>query len=192
MAFDARQQKLLRFNCQCVLCIGRKMSFKQRAAIDFCVKLGKTFTETHQKVQNAYGDDCLSRTQVHEWFGQFKSGRETLDDDERSGRPRTGLSEENIEKVREFIKNNKKSSVKVIEMELGIPQTTAYRILTEVLGLKKVNSRFVPHKLTEDQKVDRIEHCKDIVKSARKDRNFLKTIVTGDETSICSLNCIWR
>ena len=77
-----------------------------------------------------------------------------LDDDERSNRPRTGLSEENIEKVHEFIKNNKKSSVKVIEMELGIPQTTAYRILTKVLGLKKVNSQFVPHKLTEDQKVD--------------------------------------
>ena len=105
-----------------------------------------------------------------------------LDDAERSGRPRTGLSEENIEKVCEFIKNNKKSSVKVIEMKLGIPQTTAYCILTEVLGLKKVNSQFVPHKLTEDQKVDRIEHCKDIVKSARKDRNFLKSIVTGDET----------
>jgi len=182
MTFGYIQQKLLRFKCQCVLYIGRKMSFKQRAAIDFCVKLGKTFTETHQMLQNAYGDDCLSRTQVYEWFGRFKSGRETLDDDERSGRPRTGLSKENIEKVREFIKNNKKSSVKVIEMELGIPQTTAYRILTEVLGLKKVNSRFVPHKLTEDQKVDRIEHCKDIVKSARKDQNFLKSIVTGDET----------
>ena len=82
------------------------MRFKQRAAIDFCVKLGKTFTETHQMVQNAYGDDCLSRMQVYEGFGRFKSGRETRDDDERSGRPRIGISEENIEKVREFIKNN--------------------------------------------------------------------------------------
>lgn len=158
------------------------MSFKQRAAIEFCVKLGKSFTETHQMLQTAYGDDCLSRTQVYEWFKRFESGRETLNDDERPGRPKTGLSEENITKVREFIKNNKKSSVKFIEMELGIPQTTVYRILTEVLGLKKVNSRFVPHKLTEDQKFDRIEHSKDIIKNARKDPNFLKTIVTGDET----------
>lgn len=28
----------------------------------------------------------------------------------------------------------------------------------------------------------RIEHCKDIIKHARRDENFLKTIVTGDET----------
>ena len=154
MTFGCMQQKLLCFKCQCILYIGRKMSFKQRAAIDFCVKLGKTFTETHQMLQNAYGNDCLSCTQVYEWFRRFKSGRETLDDDERSGHPRTGFSVENIKKVREFIKNNKKSSVKVIEMELGIFQTTAYCILTKVLGLKKVNSQFVPHKLTKDQKVD--------------------------------------
>lgn len=158
------------------------MSFKQRAAIDFCVKLGKSFTETHQMLQSAYSDECLSRTQVYEWFKRFESGRETLNDDERPGRPKTGLSEENIEKMREFIKNNKKSSVKLIEMELGIPQTTAHRILTEVFGFRKVNSRFVPHKLTEDQKMARIDHSKDIIKSARKDPNFLKTIVTGDET----------
>lgn len=93
--FGCIQQKLLRFPCQCVLYPGS----------------GKTFTETHQMLRNAYGDDFLSRMQVYEWFGRFKSGRETLDDDERSGRPRTGLSEENIEKVREFIKNNKRSSV---------------------------------------------------------------------------------
>lgn len=158
------------------------MNFKQRAAIDFCVKLGKSFTETHHMLRQAYGYDCLSRTQVYEWYNRFKSGREDLKDDQKTGRPKTGLSAENIEKVREFIKIHKKSSVKFIEMELDIPQTTVYRILTEELGLRKVNSRFVPHKLTDDQKLDRIEHCKELIKNARKDSNFLKTIVTGEET----------
>lgn len=34
-------------------------------------------------------------------------------------------------------------------MELGIPKTTIHRILTEKFGLKKVNSKFVPHKLND-------------------------------------------
>ena len=69
-----------------------------------------------------------------------------------------------------------------ILMKLSILQATTYCILTELFGFKKVNSRFVPHKLTKDQKANRIEHLKDIVKSARKDQNFLKSIVAGDET----------
>ena len=35
------------------------MSFKQRANIKFCLKIGKTFTETFQLMKQVYGDDCL-------------------------------------------------------------------------------------------------------------------------------------
>ncbi|XP_026829464.1 protein GVQW3-like [Ooceraea biroi] len=105
-----------------------------------------------------------------------------LEDDEKSGRPKTGLSEVNIQKVRDFIKENSKSSVRLIEDELEIPKSTVHNILTESLGLRKLNSRFVPHKLTDNQKMYRIEHCKDLIKTALKDSNFLETIVTGEET----------
>jgi len=66
-------------------------------------------------------------------------------------------------------------------LELGISKTTIHRILTEKLGLQKLNSKFVPHQLNDDQKLHRVEHCKDIIEYARSDENFLKTIVTGDE-----------
>ena len=48
--------------------------------------------------------------------------------------------------------------------------------------IRKVNSKFVPHKIKDDQKVKRLEHCKYIIREARRDEDFLKTIVTGDET----------
>ena len=38
----------------------------------------KTFTETFQMFQQAYGEDCLSRTQCHEWYQRFKSGRTSI------------------------------------------------------------------------------------------------------------------
>jgi len=158
------------------------MNNEQRMNIKFCVKLGKTQTETNEMLKIAYGDKCLSRTQVFEWHRRFKEGRDDVDDNQRSGRPIESLTVGNIEKVAEFVKSSKKSSVKFMEMELGIPQTIVYRILTEKLGLRKVNSKFVPHQLKDEQKMKRMEHCQCIIKEARKDENFLKTIVTGDET----------
>jgi len=48
------------------------------------VKLGKTVTEAHTMLKEVYGSECLSRTQVFEWFKRFKEGRKTTEDDPRA------------------------------------------------------------------------------------------------------------
>ncbi|KAJ8933108.1 hypothetical protein NQ318_016881 [Aromia moschata] len=45
-----------------------------------CSELGKTFTEAYAMLKEVYGNECVSRTQVFEWFKLFKEGRETTDD----------------------------------------------------------------------------------------------------------------
>ena len=60
---------------------------EQRSAIKSCLKLGKNATETFQMMQQTYGENCLSRGRVFEWFKRFKDGRELVEDDTRSGRP---------------------------------------------------------------------------------------------------------
>ena len=55
----------------------QEIAMEQRASIKFCVKLGKTFTETLDMLRKAYGDQILSRTTVYEWFKRFKEGRES-------------------------------------------------------------------------------------------------------------------
>ena len=182
MTFGSVEAKLLRLKCQYVCVIGTKMSFEQRANIKFCFKIGKTFTETFELMKKVYGDDCLSRARVHEWFTRFRDGCEDINDNEHTGRPKSVITENSIEIVRKFIKNEPKSSLKFMESELNISKTSIYRILTDHLGLRKVCARFIPHKLTEDQKLLRIQHSKDLIKEARKDENFLYNIVTGDET----------
>ncbi|KAJ8957992.1 hypothetical protein NQ318_001994 [Aromia moschata] len=57
--------------------------------LKFLVKLGKTFTEAYTMVKEVYGNECLSRTQVFEWFKRFKERRETTEDEPRPGRPST-------------------------------------------------------------------------------------------------------
>jgi hypothetical protein len=45
----------------------------------------KTFTEAFQMLQQAYEEDCLSRTQYHEWYQHFKPGRMSIKDEAKSG-----------------------------------------------------------------------------------------------------------
>lgn len=49
-----------------------------------CAKLSKSF-KTHQVLQNAYGNQCLLRTQCYGWLKRFKDGQESVDDNPRSG-----------------------------------------------------------------------------------------------------------
>ncbi|KAG5312922.1 GVQW3 protein, partial [Acromyrmex insinuator] len=48
------------------------MNFEQRANIKFCFKLGKTFTETHNLMKQVYGDNCVARASVYEWYTRFR------------------------------------------------------------------------------------------------------------------------
>jgi len=40
---------------------------------------------------------------------------------------------------------------------------------------------FFPHSLTPEQREDRVTSCQDIIVTADADKNFLNTIITGDE-----------
>jgi hypothetical protein len=53
----------------------------------FCANLGKIVTETLEMIQQGFGDQSLSRAQVFQWHARFKTGRTSVDDDERTGRP---------------------------------------------------------------------------------------------------------
>ena len=88
-------------------------------------------------MKKVYGDDCLSRAIVHEWFTRFRDGREDINDDEHTGCPKSVITENSIEIVREFVKNEPKSSLKFMESELNISKTSIYRILTDHFGLAK-------------------------------------------------------
>ena len=46
---------------------------EQRANIKFWVKLEKKFVETYELMEEVYGDDCMSRTEVYTWFTRFKN-----------------------------------------------------------------------------------------------------------------------
>jgi hypothetical protein len=72
---------------------------EQHVCIKFCMKLGKSDTETPKMLREALGEHSLSRTAVFEWHSHFKVGRVSDEDDERSRRPSTSKTTENVEKI---------------------------------------------------------------------------------------------
>lgn len=53
---------------------------EQRANIKFCVRLGKSASETFELLLQAYGNDAMSQMRCSEWHSHFERGRTSLED----------------------------------------------------------------------------------------------------------------
>jgi hypothetical protein len=76
---------------------------EQRVCITFCANLGKRDTETLTMIQQAFGHQILTRTKVFQWHAGFKTGRTSVDDDERTGRPTSCTTPETVARIQQTI-----------------------------------------------------------------------------------------
>ncbi|UYV73579.1 hypothetical protein LAZ67_10004142 [Cordylochernes scorpioides] len=74
--------------------------------------------------------------------GRFSDGRYTLEEDKHTGRPSSSKTPESIEKVREFVANNRSASLRMMAEVLHINKETIRTILHEDLGI--IHKEFVP------------------------------------------------
>jgi transposase len=86
-------------------------------------------------LQQAYGEDCLSRTQCYEWYQRIKSGRTSIEDDPKSGRPSSSTGDDHIEKVRSVIRENRRLTVREVSEEVGVCKSSRHTILAEKLKM---------------------------------------------------------
>jgi len=103
-------------------------------------------------------------------------------DDERSGRPTTSRTDDNIAAVDKMVKEDRKVASRLIADTLGIPKTVVLRILRGDLKRRKLCSRFVLQTLTRLQMDERIAACQDLLNMINGDKNFLDKVITGDES----------
>jgi hypothetical protein len=57
---------------------------RQRCAIEFCVRLGKSESETPQVIDEAYGDDAMRRAAIFKWLKRFRDGETNVKVESRS------------------------------------------------------------------------------------------------------------
>ncbi|GBM28261.1 Mariner Mos1 transposase [Araneus ventricosus] len=154
---------------------------EQRVNFKFCFKLGKTATETHEMLVTVYGVEAVSKKCVFEWFKRFRDGKEDVEDEPRSGRPPTSTTPDNIERVRRMLADDRRLSLRMIAEELKISLDSVSNIIHAHLQKPKICARFVPHKLSDEQKQHQMETCGDFIDACDRNPQFLETIVTGDE-----------
>ncbi|UYV60871.1 hypothetical protein LAZ67_1002648 [Cordylochernes scorpioides] len=140
--------------------------------------------KTYELIKEAFGDAALSRSRTFEWFSRFLKGREKVNDDQHTGRPRSLRCKENKLKIKEFIKSNRIISIKDLSSETGLSVGLCHQIVTIDLDMIRTSSKFVPRILTEEQKEVRMDVCKNMVEMTRTDPEWMQKIITGDETCV--------
>ena len=100
-----------------------------------------------------FGGESLTYLICTRWAREFANGREAVEDEYRSGAPKSVRSENTIESVRQQIDQDPHSSLREISSNLGLSYGTVQTILLEDLTLRKVCARWVPYVLLKVKSV---------------------------------------
>jgi len=138
--------------------------------------------ETLEMIQQGFGDQSLSRTQVFQWHAQFKTGRTSVDDDKHTGRPTSCTTPETVVRIQELIHQDRRWTIHDIAEEVGVGYGTCQLVLTEELGMHHVTAKFVSRILTADQKQQLVNVYTELRQLASDDETFLSRVITGDES----------
>jgi hypothetical protein len=84
------------------ICINEEM----RGMIRFLFAGAIKPVEIIRRMRAQYGDNCLSRSKIYEWIVHIQMGRTSVCDEERSGRPSTSKTENNIQAVERMVWEN--------------------------------------------------------------------------------------
>lgn len=157
--------------------------YDKRVIIKFHLLLGKSPIEIHQAMQEVLKSSCPSYETIRRWSVSIREGKPDLDDEPRSGRPSTSRTPEIIEKVNQLVAEERRLTTRQIAESVGISNGAVHSILTEDLMKRKLCAKWVPHLLTEEQKVCRVTLSSNHLQRFRREgEDFLNRIVACDET----------
>jgi histone-lysine N-methyltransferase SETMAR len=136
----------------------------------------------YNELHTVFGDQAPFLRTVQRWSKAFLEGREEVEDEQRSGRPVTETTTENIDQIRDLIDDDPYLTVDEIEEQTGLSHGTVQRIISDYLQLRKITARYVPKHLTNSQKTERMRICQENLSKFRQDVWRLSDVVTGDES----------
>jgi len=129
-------------------------------------------------LREAFKEEALRQAGVYESFSWFKRGDMSLEERPRSGRPSTSRTDENIQKIRDAIMFDRRRTINELQALTVVSWSSCQRILTEELHIKHVAAKFVPRFLSEDQRANRLDVCREMKDQLKIDPDFLSKIIT--------------
>ena len=76
--------------------------------------------ECFKLLEEVYGEDVMSRTQIFEWHKRVEKGCKEVEDDPKTGRPFTTRTDKNITRVKQLAQSDCRSTVQIISDELSL------------------------------------------------------------------------
>ena len=165
----------------------KSSKFELRSTIRFLTAKKCSGAEIHRELCSVYGVGCMSLQMVNRWRKEFEQGREEVFDEARSGRPTDAVSDENVELVRQLIKEDARYTLDELHERLlsrgDCCRSSIRTIIHDRLGLRKLSARWVPRLLTYEHKKNRMGAALSFLSSYQAEgEQLLQRVVTGDET----------
>ncbi|KAK9872873.1 hypothetical protein WA026_020227 [Henosepilachna vigintioctopunctata] len=129
----------------------------------------------------AFGESTLSQKSVYTWYKHLTEGREDVDDDKSPGVVTTSTSEENIEIVKKMVFENLRITFRKVAEDIGISIGSCHAIFSDVLGMQRVATKFVPKVLKFELKQRLISITEELLYDVN-DPDLLKKVITDDGT----------
>jgi hypothetical protein len=105
---------------------------EQSVCIKICANLRKIVTETLTMIQQDFGCQILSHTQLFQWHARFETGCTSVDDDEHTGRPTSCTIPETVARIQGLVCQDRHQTVHNITEGVGIGYGTCQQVLTVV------------------------------------------------------------
>lgn len=112
-----------------------------RAAIHYEFLRETEPKEIYEKMKIAYKQNAPVISTVYKWHKRFVEGRESLEDDQRSGRP---LNDLDNTRILEILNQQPFASSRYIADVLVIPKSTVCFKLVHQLHYRKLKFKWVP------------------------------------------------
>ena len=141
---------------------------------------GETPTHIHEKLVDTFGEYAISLSTVSRTIRKLSWTTNTNTEKVDVGRP---PDQHNMRIIQQIIYDNPMISCHQISREADIPYTTVRYALIHHLKYKCRKLHWVPHYLSDPQKKQRVECCKQILTILQNQKRLhWRYIITGDES----------
>ena len=156
---------------------------EKRAVIKYFNMKGLSPQQIHEDMKEVLVDDAPSQATVYRWVAELKRGRQSTEDEHRTGRPIEACTDENVELVQDMVLKDRRLTIQYLAECLKLSTGITHHIISEMLGYNKVCARWVPRMLTAEMKRVRLQTSHDNLELFRTDPvKFRRRYVTMDET----------
>ncbi len=135
----------------------------------------------HQRLVHAHNQGAYSLSSVHRWVSRFAASERKTTDRARSRRPMK-VTPAFLNQLLGILQREPKSSLQTLAHDMGVSVGTIHKVLHRQLRWKKRPACWIPHHLTDAQRLRRLNGCRTLLRMKANNRDFLRSIVTMDES----------